>query len=719
MSDELFGHSANRRGRRHALADHLRDTAALTRHFADPFGTGELAGYLGLVHDVGKGYCAWQKGLCRAELTGGRVGIDHKAAGVHLAARVMPWQFSGVIEGHHGGLPAKEDLRLLVRGLQKDLPAYVDEAITNVSAVVPEVLRTAPVALPDWVTGGSVADLELLIRMTYSALVDADFLDTAAHFAGRPVRVRANADMDALADRFEQRRKASLARRRSTPLDAVREDIYQQALLAAERDPDIYRLHIPTGGGKTYAAAGFALRHAQKHGHRRVIVAVPFVSITEQNAADYRQMLDPERGLPDVLEHHSSADLGHGWARLAAENWDAPFVITTTVQLFESLFARTPSRMRKLHRLAGSVIVLDEVQALPDHLLVPILSALRTLVEHFDVTVLLSSATQPEFWTINAFAGLPQRSVIDDPGPLFNTLRRVHYEWRRGVTLAGIAADAARHRQVLMIVNTTKDANAVHRALGHRAFHLSTRMTAGHRRETIEKIKEQLADGHDVQVVSTSLIEAGVDLDFPRVYRAWTLPESIQQAAGRCNRNGRLPFGITVVFSATDAGQPFSDEYRRALGEARGRFGPRAADPDDLGALAAYYKARYRSRAGASIADSTGGLGEPIEKLRTNLNFPAVAEEFKMIDDRMATVVVIRPDLPPDEREAVRAAVELLRSGEPAGPETLRLLQPHTASIPRKEADAALLEGHAGTIAGDLIEWTGPYHPQRGIEPPA
>ncbi|HET6356489.1 CRISPR-associated endonuclease Cas3'' [Streptomyces sp.] len=224
MSDDLIGHSANRWGRRHALADHLRGTAALTGNFADVFGAGELAGYLGLVHDVGKGYCARQEGLCRAELTGGRVGIDHKAAGVYLAARVMPWQFSGVIEGHHGGLPAKEDLRLLVRGLQNDLPAYVDEAITKVSAVVPEVLRTAPVALPEWVTGGSVADLELLIRMTYSAMVDADFLDTAAHLSGRPVRVRADADMDALADRFEQRRKASLARRRPTPLDTVRED---------------------------------------------------------------------------------------------------------------------------------------------------------------------------------------------------------------------------------------------------------------------------------------------------------------------------------------------------------------------------------------------------------------------------------------------------------------------------------------------------------------
>ncbi|MFC5667569.1 CRISPR-associated endonuclease Cas3'' [Kitasatospora misakiensis] len=705
----LYAHSPNGAGQWHLLGDHLCGSAELAARFGAAFGMAAMAGYLALVHDVGKGACAWQDQLAKVADTGAKVGIDHKRAGVRLAAQYLPWPLAGVVEGHHGGLRSGSEIRALLRELRAR-PGVVDEAIRRVAADVPEI-ESAGIAVPDWLSNpdgdNGLSDVDLMVRMLFSCVIDADHLDTHAHFRGRSPHVRPDADMAALAERFEDARKAMLAGRKPSGIDEIRTDIYEQAIAAADGEQGIYRLHVPTGGGKTLAGAGFGLRHAARNGQRRIIVAVPFISITEQNASVYRRML----GERDVLEHHSSVDLDRaGWARLAAENWDAPFVITTTVQLFESLFSRSPSRMRRLHRLAAAVIVLDEVQALPDRLLVPILSALRGLTERFGTTVLLSSATQPEFSSID---GTSHRHVIPDPALLFSALERVRYEWREDTTLAAMAGEASRHEQMLMVVSTTRDANAVHQQLPAGALHLSTRMTSGHRRETIEEIRTLLAAEQRVRVVSTSLIEAGVDLDFPIVFRAWAPPENLQQAAGRCNREGHLHRGTVVVFKAHDSGRIPDPSYRLSLGIANNRFGdgPDKADPDNLTALAHYSRTRYRLQGLAN-------LGNPIEDLRRQLDFPAVAEQFVMIGESTASVVHVRPELKPEEQAAARAAIDMLRTGQPCGPATPRGLQPHIAGIPKAEAETALAAGHAKLIVDDLVEWVGPYHPQRGIEPP-
>ncbi|WP_327386870.1 CRISPR-associated endonuclease Cas3'' [Streptomyces sp. NBC_01207] len=742
MSSEgpLWAHSINWRGERHRLDDHLRGTGERAREHAEAFGCGEVAEFLGLAHDVGKGGCAWQCGLLRAEQEGGRVGLDHKQAGTVLAAKHLPWQFAAVVHGHHGGLPAATDLKALIKDFRSN-GAHLAEPINRIVDLIPELAPTTPPVVPDWLSSArsdtALADVDLLTRMLFSSVVDADFLDTADHFRGRPrPRVQAPA-MAELRDRYELRRKEVLAGRQPSPIDQLRTDVYDQAVTAATGLRGIYRLHVPTGGGKTISGGGYALHHAAAHGMRRVIVAVPFISITEQNADVYRRLLDPDgAGQPVVLEHHSSVDLDgtHGhWSRLAAENWDAPFVVTTTVQLFHSLFARTPSAMRKLHRLAGAVIVLDEVQALPDRLLTPILSALRGLVEHFGATVVLSSATQPELSAIPAtrpIAGRTTNTLLADgmTHTLNEKLRRVRYEWRPDTTLAATAAEAVTHPQSLTVVNTTKNANTVHRTLtALRAdaqpgeiMHLSTRMTGGHRRETIAAIRTRLAHGAPVTAVSTSLIEAGVDLDFPRLYRAWTLPESMLQAAGRCNRDGRLNGpGTVVIYDPIDGGQPFDRTYRLSMTTARRLFGPDLADPDNLDALAAYYRTRYRTQTGRHATDANGTTGETIEQLRTALDFPAVADAFQMIDDQSGSVVVIRTALAAPDQQALWDAIRVLRASEPTGPETLRSLQAHTASIPLQELEAAINNRSALLITGDLYEWAGPYHPDRGIEPPA
>lgn len=735
----LYAHSCSSLGGRHGLAEHLRGSAELARRFGEVFGAGELAAYLALVHDVGKGSCAWQEGLLRAESVGGRVGVPHKDAGAGLAAKYVAAPFASVVYGHHGGLPDRgriqQVLRSLAGGGQEAEAAR--EAVVAVRAIVPEIVPSARLELPSWLRelpGPRAAlGLDLLSRMLFSALVDSDFLDTSAHFDGSGPRVAPRADMAGLADRFEHRREVFLAQRSSSAVDEVRADIYRQVLDAALRAPGIYVMHVPTGGGKTLASAGFALRHAAQHGLGRVVFAVPFISITEQNAQVYRDMLDPaegEPGHPVVLEHHSSADLHSShtsavWARLAAENWDAPVVVTTTVQLFQSLFANRPSAMRKLHRLAGAVIVLDEVQALPDRLLAPILSGLRGLVDHFGASVVLASATQPEFWALPELRGAARLEMVDDVGRLFERLRRVDYVWRTDEELEWEAlADSVlseQDRQVLAVVNTTLDAAYLHRVLRNRAggsgfegsemrvLHLSTRMTAEHRREVISAIRVRLSAGWPTLVVSTSLIEAGVDLDFPCVYRALAPAESLQQAAGRCNRDGNRTTGTVVIFRPAKGGTPQDRPYEAALKATTRFFGDELADPDDLVALRKYYEDRYAAQGSDGRA-----LGAPIEEDRRNLNFPKVAHDFQMIEnDRTVPVVVVRSTKPEAE---VAADIARLRAPYPCGPEVLRRLQPHIAALPRQEARDAVQNGLATLITGDLLEWHGHYDSDRGLD---
>lgn len=752
----LVAHSPGPSGDWHWYEDHAWGTAERARCFAEPWGGGALAHRLGRDHDTGKCGCAWQDGLAEEVASGRKVRRPpHADAGTVLfgrAARQLPvlTPCAGVIAGHHSGLPRWSDLKTHLKSLMKD-SGDVDEAIARAAKVMPEILDPTCPAAPEWLDPHDMTSLEMLVRMTYSAVVDADRLDTAAHF-GTGAPPRPGADMALLWKRYERRRKQALAERRKRQgspapswLDLLREEVYQEAVQAAAGDQGVYRLHLPTGAGKTFTGGGFALRHAALHGLRRVVVAVPYISITEQNAAEYRKLLDMARGPRVVLEHHSAADFegaprspntsrpgrrsGNRWAKLATENWDAPFIVTTTVRLIESLFGNSPSATRRLHRLANSVIILDEVQNLPDELLTPILSGLRELVEHYGVTLVLSSATQPELAALNPWrTGLPQRDIVANPGPLFERLRRVRYDWRTGpdVTLASIAAEAAEHDSVLVVVNGTKDASRIHKAWLNGSeenpgiLHLSTRMTGGHRRETIKTIKERLEDKQQTRLVSTSLIEAGVDLDFPHGFRARSLPESEQQAAGRVNREGHRPTedSVMTVFEPTDGLDPKVIYNRCGIAAASSRFGEGTKDPDDLETLRAYYKHRYELQAGRSSIDPNGATGEAIEALRTRLDFPEVARRMQMIDnEHSAPVVVIRAQLNEDERRTARAAVERLRQGSPS-PETFRTLQDHTASIPHKELRTAIDTGNAVEIAGDLYEWTGPYHPQRGIEPP-
>jgi CRISPR-associated endonuclease/helicase Cas3 len=711
----ICAHSRNLLGDRHDLVAHVRAVGDLAASFAATFTVADPAYYLGLWHDLGKFHPDFQAYLlrCEAQPTARGSGPDHKAAGASLAARHLG-PLALAIQGHHGGLHAPDEFKAWLAQLAA-APA-VREALDRARQAIPELEPATPVSIPSHVDRDRFAT-ELYLRLLFSALVDADYLDTERHFRANTAAERGTQPpLTALWDRFaaDQQR---LTGQRTDAVGQARHAIYQACLDAAERPPGLFRLTVPTGGGKTRSAMAFALRHAHCHGHQRVIVAVPFITITEQTAQVYRDIFGAGTDAnPVVLEHHSGAlaadprgDDFHAqqvWARLAAENWDAPIVVTTTVQLFESLFGRATSSSRKVHRLARSVIILDEAQALPAHLLTPILDALRELCTHYGTTVVLSTATQPAFEVIKPFADLSPREIVPEPGYFFDALRRVDYQWRTDtpLTWAEVADLLRGEPRALVVVNTKKDALALLDALHDPdALHLSTLLCGAHRRRVIEEIRRRLAAGEPCRLVSTQVVEAGVDLDFPLVLRALGPLDGIIQAAGRCNREGRLARGRVVVFRPAEGGSP-PGAYRTATGVTAGLLGGGSLDPDDPATPRAYFRRLYQT---------LDPDAERIQSLREEMNYPEVARRFRMIQDDTTSVVVAYG--PPERQRAVADLLGRLRTGVPDARALLRELQPYLVSVRTREAARYQQHGLIGPITPGLGEWLGTYDTVRGL----
>ena len=587
----LYAHSANARGDRQLLVDHLRNVADLARERASLFGGGDFASLAGLWHDVGKADPAWQYRLIECEKgERDRPGLDHKCAGALLAEEVDQQMVGLLIHAHHGGLrnPHKDFAPWLKEKRRLPGPGKATETLR---AEMPDLTDHPAPTVPAHVVKDALS-AELFLRLTYSALVDADSLDTEAHkLSGEQPERGSTVTLGELWNRYE----AFLTKQPpapDSPVNRVRREVYESCLRAAREPRGIFRLTVPTGGGKTRSAMAFALRHGMEHGLRRIIVAVPFTTITQQTARVYRNIF--EDGYPDVgrivLEHHSAATEGGGaasddddrftpedvWQRLAAENWDAPVVVTTTVQLFESLFSNRRSKTRKLHNLAGSVIILDEAQALPAGLLSPILDGLRQLAGNYGASVVLSTATQPAFDLIREFKDINAREIVSDYGRHFEMLKRVEYKWRTDERnqWPEVAAWMRKERSVLAVVNTKRHAMELLDALGDTdALHLSTLLCGAHRNDVLDKIRLRLAEGEPCRVVSTQAIEAGVDLDFATVFRAEAPLDAIIQAAGRCNREGRarrLRARRVVVLNPPDDASP-SGVYRSGRDIAQGR----------------------------------------------------------------------------------------------------------------------------------------------------
>ncbi len=715
----LYAHSANGRGERQLLVDHLRNVGALASELAEPFGGGPLAFLAGLWHDVGKADPEWQRCLIECERgTRQRIGIDHKCAGALLAEEAGLRMVGLLIYAHHGGLrhPVRDYKPWLAA--RRKLPGP-PRSIESLQAAMDDLAGHATPRTPHHLTDPLA--VEFFLRLTYSALVDADSLDTEAHKLGIVSRERESAVTLAELWRRYERYVACEPPASDDEVSRVRGEVLEACIAASVKPRGIFRLTVPTGGGKTRSSMAFALRHGIEHGLRRVIVAVPFTTITQQTAAVYRRIFGDERV---VLEHHSAAVEGAGaaiddeddftdgavWRRLASENWDAPVVVTTTVQLFESLFSNRRSRARKLHNLTRSVIILDEAQALPAGLLAPILDGLRQLAEHCGTSVVLSTATQPAFDLIEEFRSIQPHEIVHDHRRHFEMLKRVTYDWRADepTTWQQVATWVREHHSVLVIVNTKRHALELLDELDDPdVLHLSTLLCGAHRSATLKEIRGQLAAGAPCRVVSTQVVEAGVDVDFATVFRAEAPLDAIIQAAGRCNREGRLGErgGRVVVFKPPDDACP-PGVYRSGRDIARVvRLVP-GFDPDDPDTVRRYSEWLF----GTAVAPDAAN----IQRLRADFDFPAIAARFRMIEEDTCDLVV---DFPRTSLQKIDRLVEELRFPRRPVREIFRDLQPHTVSLRRAEYDRHKADGFIEGIgaAADVGRWRGRYDETRGI----
>lgn len=681
-------------GATHGLVEHLTGTATLATRFAASWGGAEAARFAAIWHDLGKFAPEFQAMIRQAdadahleEASGGTRGkVNHSSAGAQWAVKQFGRNYGRllayVIAGHHAGLPdwvgegARRGLadRLRDEGhLERALRGAPDKDILN------QPLPT--VALPDGI------DRALWVRMLASAVFDADFLDTEAFFDGARSSDRAGwASLPDLLARLDAKLDARFGQAQPTPVNRVRAEVLAACRAAAERGPGLFSLTVPTGGGKTLSSLAFALRHARCHDLARVIYAVPFTSIIEQTAGVFREFL----GEDSVLEHHSALDpvVMTARDRLAAENWDAPVVVTTTVQLFESLFASRTSRLRKLHNLANSVLILDEAQALPTGVLRPVTMVLDQLVRHFRVSVVLCTATQPALRAV--FRDLPEpMEIAPNPDRLFRALERVAVETPppdASRSWENIAEEISQAPQALAIVNSRPDCRRLHRLLPEGSYHLSTWQCAEHRTQLLHEIKSRLKTRAPVRVASTSLVEAGVDIDFPTVFRAMAGLDSLAQAAGRCNREGRLDgLGRFVVFRPEETSRVAHVAQTTAAAEAAlARHGPHPFRP---AAFEDFFRDLYWMK-GAEALDAFGVLpllrmgdakrdGDPLD-----FRFRTAAERFRMIDDSQETIIVPWP-----WDGTVERVLDELRVLGPSR-DRLRRLQRHTVPVHRRHVQA-------------------------------
>lgn len=674
------------------LEVHLQNVAQLARSFAENFCAGYWAYYAGLWHDLGKYSDEFQKMLLdsadpemNSETRPGRP--DHSSAGAQYAVanagrggKILAY----AIAGHHAGLlDGKGEDASLEKRLRKPIPewSYAPSFLLN-----RQDLNVLPFSPDRDDTSRFCFQASFFVRMIFSCLVDADFLDTERFLD--PSRTEARGRYPSLSEletRFEHFLNEKMAAAPRTAVNARRAEIRKLSRDAAMWNPGLFSLTVPTGGGKTLSSLAFALRHALRYGMKRIIYVIPYTSIIEQTASVFREALGDDA----VLEHHSNFEPPEDdqRARLAAENWDAPVIVTTNVQFFESLFASKTSRCRRLHNIARSVVILDEAQMLPVHLLRPCLESVRELARNYGVSMVLCTATQPALSSSETFRdGLDDvREIIPDPAGLYEAFRRVMVERLNEVSDEWLAERLGNERQALCIVNTRRHARTLFERLrAGGAYHLSGLMCPMHRSQALAKIRERLQSKEACRVISTQLVEAGVDLDFPVVYRAAAGIDSLAQAAGRCNREGLLPEPGKVYLFTPEKGIP--PGWFRQTAETAALVLRRHEDPLSLAAVEEYFRNFYWLK--SEQLDEKQILPSLSEGSKSgDFPFRSIAERFRMIEQ------VTEPLIIPFNREAEEITRALRHADNPGG--LVRAAQRYTIQIPR-QALASLLQ--AGSV---------------------
>jgi CRISPR-associated endonuclease/helicase Cas3 len=695
----FFAHSSERSDRLdwQLLADHLSAVGDLAASFATAFSAEELARVAGLLHDLGKYTEEFQ-----LRLSGDYGRVDHSTWGARIACELygpLGKLLAYGIAGHHAGLANGRDpgeRMALNDRLRVELPSLLSAWRDEIE--LPAENSLTPPAGFHACQGRGQFQLAFLARMIFSCLVDGDFLDTEAYYhriekrkalrgGPQPSLMELRSRLDGYLGRF----KANSA------VNQLRSEILGEVRDRAQLAPGLFSLTVPTGGGKTLASLAFALDHAITHGLRRLVFVIPFTSIVEQNAAVFRQALGD---LGDaVLEHHSAFvdDKSKSLQSrekicLAMENWDAPIVVTTAVQFFESLFAARPSACRKLHNIASSVVVLDEAQTLPLKLLRPCVAALDELALNYKVSAVLCTATQPALEAPDFIGGLQNvRELAPEPGKLFAALKRVQVRHVGSLSDDALASQLVERDQVLCIVNNRRHARALYEAIAEctGARHLTTLMCAKHRSQVLAEVRVLLMEGKPCRLVATSLIEAGVDVDFPAVLRAEAGLDSIAQAAGRCNREGKrsLADSDVLIFATENSDWAPPPELKQFAQAAREVLRHHGDDPLSLDAIQRYFRLLYWQK-GPQELDAHNLLGQIEDGKLDGLPFEMVASKFRMIESVQMPVII---PLPGDDE--VQLALHELEFAEGCAG-IARRLQPYLVQVPC-QAYAALQQAGA------------------------
>lgn len=702
------------------LQDHLQVVADIAKHNARYFGAEELAYLAGLLHDLGKYTPEFQ-----ARLEGSPNKVDHATAGAKIAAEILPdklfgWPFykflAYAIAGHHAGLAngvnegeGRSTLETrLKQAFGKDVCQLDDKAwrselkLPEASQVVPNIQQH-----PDEMARGF--QYAFLIRMIFSCLVDADFVDTDKFYKQLEHKpwLRGNyPNLIELKQVFDAYLADKTANSKATKVNQLRQEILSTARERAQLSPGLFTLTVPTGGGKTFSSMAFALDHALANEMRRVIYVIPFTSIIEQNAKVFRDAFG-DLGESSVLEHHSNFDDRHikneetqDKLKLAMENWDMPIIVTTAVQFFESLFADRPSRCRKLHNISGSVIILDEAQTLPLKFLKPVMAVIDELARNYGCSVVLCTATQPALCAPDFDKGFENvREIAPNPKRLFEELSLVSVSHLGEVTDNELLERIQANDQILTIVNNRRHAQSLFKSLKEKkvegVFHLTTLMCAAHRIQVLNIIRDRLKNNQACRVISTSLIEAGVDVDFPCVMRAEAGLDSIAQAAGRCNRE-RIKTkeeSHVWVFKSPDWNMP--PELDGLAAGMRSVF--RRGYDNLLGqeAIREYFSEVYW-RKGDELDQKRLMKMHQDHAPKMIFPFQTIAKEFRMIES------FIKPIFVPFDEEA-EALLAQLKTTDEVG-KVLRKLQPYIVQIPQKGFEVLQLAGAIQTVAPHRFE---------------
>lgn len=660
------------------LKEHLLNTAELSRSYAKSFNAGDMAYVCGLLHDLGKYSVDFQK-----RIMGNGKKVDHSTAGAQVAVdryNNLGKIFAYCISGHHGGIlnagseidnGEEATLNGRLKKNVKDYSAYKNEIILPENIVMPKLKKENQVGFIFYT----------LIKMLYSCLVDADFSDTRDFMNG--YRLENNYDtVDQLNQKFYN--YIDSFKSKNSEINKKRTEILDICIEKSTWDRGMYTLTVPTGGGKTLSSMAFALSHAKKHNMDRIIYVIPYTSIIEQNAKVFKDILDDD----NVLEHHSNFDFNdneddiYNRQKISAENWDIPILLTTNVQFFESFFANKSSKTRKIHNMTNSVIILDEAQMLPIEYMKPCLSMISELVSNYKSTVILCSATQPSI-TKYLPSDIKSLEICNNTKEAYEFFKRTEIYNIGEISEQALILELSQNATFLCIVNTRKDALKVYDKLievakDENIFYLSTLMCPLHRKETIQKIKELLKENKPCKVISTQLIEAGVDVDFPVVYRSMSGLDSIVQSAGRCNREGKQTVGKVFVFEPETGYGNLPNSIKRSIEITKAIF-RNFDDVMNLEAIETYFRELYAIQENALDLYE---INKRIEYGKSNLDFPFkdIADDFKLISNNTKPIII-----PFDENS--KKLIESLRYAENYNG-ILRKLQTYTVNVYDKEYNA-------------------------------